>query len=65
MVRFSSSSIYYMFLLGTFLSSNVPEPDHQPQTDVVFYANLLFAYTPDLIPAIVPSPGCEVPSSPL
>jgi hypothetical protein len=52
-----------MFLLGTVIFSNVPEPDHQPQTKVFFYADLPCAYTPDLISAVAPSLGCEVLSS--
>jgi hypothetical protein len=65
MAQFSSFSDYYMFLSGTFLSSNVPESSHQPQIEVVSGVDLLYACIPSLNSAIAPSPGCEVLSSSL
>jgi hypothetical protein len=63
MAQFSSSSACCMFPLGTFPSSDVLELDHQLQTEVVSDADLLCVCTPDLTLSVIPSPGCEVPSS--
>jgi hypothetical protein len=53
-----------MFPLGTFPSSDVPELDHQLQTEVVSDVDLLCAYTPDLNFVVAASPDCEVLSLP-
>ena len=63
MAQVSSYSTCCMFLSETFPSSNVPEPDYQPQTEVVSDVDLLYACTPDLTSIVAPSLGCEVPSS--
>jgi hypothetical protein len=65
MVQSFSFLVCYMFPLGTSPSSDVQEPDHQLQTEVLTCVDLLCVYTLDSNFANVPSLGCEVPSFPL